>query len=53
MNIPLKQPVASSTETSDSEDSFGRYNGTGSEETDEDVEMFETDVVAIEELILD
>ena len=53
MNIPLQQPAASSTDTSDSEDSPGTYNGTGSEETYEDVETIETEVVTMEELIFD
>ena len=53
MNIPLQQPAASSTNTSDSEDSSDVWNSSGSEETDEDVETIEAEVVTMEELIFD
>ena len=51
MNVSLQQPAASSTDTSDGKDSSGTCNSTGSEETDEDVETIETEVVTMEKLI--
>ena len=45
MNIPLQQPAASST---DSEASSGTCNSTGSEETAEDMETIETEVLTME-----
>ena len=53
MNIPLQQPAASSSDISDSEDSSGTYNRTGSDGTDEDVETIETEVITVEEQIID
>ena len=52
MNIPLQQPAASSTDTSD-DDNYGTCSSTNSEETtDGEVEISETEVVTMEELML-
>lgn len=53
MNIPSQQPTASSTDKSDRENSSDVHDSTGSEETDEDVEAIETEVVTMEDLIFD
>ena len=51
-NMPLCQWVASSTNTSDSKDSFSSCNSKGNDEAD-DEENIETEVITMEKVISD